>query len=87
MPSPDAATPRNLETAELLAVGAELLVGDTRDTNSGDLARELTALGVEVARISDLPDRLDVVARALPRRCRTSTWWSRPVAWAQRPTT
>jgi nicotinamide-nucleotide amidase len=65
VPSPDAATPRNLETAELLAVGAELLVGDTRDTNSGDLARELTALGVEVARISDLPDRLDVVARAL----------------------
>jgi nicotinamide-nucleotide amidase len=56
---------RPLTSAELLAVGAELLVGDTRDTNSGDLARELTALGVEVRRVSDLPDRLEVVAEAL----------------------
>ncbi len=56
---------RPIETAELLAVGAELLLGDTRDTNSGDLAHELTALGVEVTRVSDLPDRLDVVAGAL----------------------
>jgi nicotinamide-nucleotide amidase len=56
---------RRLETAELLAVGAELLVGETRDTNSGDLAAELTALGVDVVRICDLPDRLDDVAGAL----------------------
>jgi nicotinamide-nucleotide amidase len=40
-------------------------VGDTRDTNSGDLARELTALGVEVERVTDLPDRLEVVSAAL----------------------
>lgn len=58
-------TSRRLETAELLAVGAELLVGETRDTNSGDLAIELTALGVAVGRLSQLPDRLDVVTGAL----------------------
>jgi len=57
--------PRRLETAELLAVGAELLVGETRDTNSGDLAIELTALGVEVRRLGALPDRLDDVTQAL----------------------
>ncbi|MFN8621572.1 MAG: molybdopterin-binding protein [Chloroflexota bacterium] len=57
--------PRRLETAELLAVGAELLVGETRDTNSGDLAIELTALGVEVRRLSALPDRLEDVTGAL----------------------
>ena len=56
---------RRIEGAELLAVGAELLVGDTQDTNSGDIARELTTLGVEVLRISALPDRLEVVAGAL----------------------
>ncbi len=56
---------RRLQTAQLLAVGAELLVGETRDTNSGDLAAELTALGVEVGRLSALPDRLPVVADAL----------------------
>ncbi len=55
---------RPIERAELLSVGAELLIGETRDTNSGDLARELTALGVEVLRASALPDRLDAVAEA-----------------------
>ncbi|MEA2623252.1 MAG: hypothetical protein QOH61_2162 [Chloroflexota bacterium] len=50
--------------AELLAVGSELLVGETRDTNSGDLARELASLGVEVQRASALPDRLEPVADA-----------------------
>jgi nicotinamide-nucleotide amidase len=58
-------TDRPLDTAELLAVGSELLVGETRDTNSGDLAAELTALGVEVRRLAALPDRLDDVVDAL----------------------
>jgi nicotinamide-nucleotide amidase len=53
---------RPIEHAELLSVGTELLIGETRDTNSGDLARELTALGVEVLRTTALPDRLDAVA-------------------------
>lgn len=56
---------RPLASAELLAIGAELLVGETRDTNSGDLARELTALGVEVTRMSQLPDEVAVVSQAL----------------------
>jgi nicotinamide-nucleotide amidase len=54
-----------ITTAEILAVGSELLVGETRDTNSGDLAVELTALGVEVQRISQLPDRQDVLVACL----------------------
>ena len=52
-------------TAELLAIGAELLVGETRDTNSGDLAASLTELGVEVTRMTQLPDDLEVVADAV----------------------
>ena len=43
---------RPISTAEILAIGSELLFGETRDTNTGDLARELTALGVEVTMIS-----------------------------------
>jgi nicotinamide-nucleotide amidase len=57
--------PAPLATAELLAVGSELLVGETRDTNSGDLAAELTALGLEVRRLSQLPDDLAVVVTAM----------------------
>lgn len=54
----------HLRTAELLSIGTELTVGDTRDTNAGELARGLTALGVSVARLTALPDDLDVVTEA-----------------------
>ncbi len=57
-PLPDG---RRLLTAEILSIGAELTVGDTRDTNAGELARSLTALGVRVGRLTALPDDLPVV--------------------------
>jgi nicotinamide-nucleotide amidase len=55
---------RHLRTAEILSIGSELLVGETRDTNAGELARFLTQEGVSVGRIQALPDRLDVVTAA-----------------------
>ena len=61
----DRTTPSPIASAELLAVGAELLAGETRDTNSGDIARELTQLGVEVTRMSQLPDDLGVVTEVV----------------------
>lgn len=64
MASPTERVTRPLLRAELLSIGSELTVGDTRDTNSGELARELTAAGVEVTRITALPDRLDAVTDA-----------------------
>ncbi len=63
MPSPTPA--RRLLTAELLSIGSELTVGETRDTNAGELARSLTAAGVVVGRLTALPDRLDLVRDAL----------------------
>jgi nicotinamide-nucleotide amidase len=59
------ADPRRILTAELLAVGSELTVGETTDTNSGELARSLVAHGVTVTRIAALPDDLGVVVQAL----------------------
>jgi len=56
---------RRILTAELLSVGSELTVGETRDTNAGDLARSLTGLGVAVERIQALPDRLGTVRGAI----------------------
>jgi nicotinamide-nucleotide amidase len=57
--------PRPLLTAELLSIGTELTVGETRDTNSGELAQSLTGIGVAVRRIQALPDDLDAVRGAL----------------------
>ena len=58
------AMPRRLLTAELLSIGSELTVGETRDTNAGELARSLTELGVRVARMTAVPDDLDAVREA-----------------------
>ena len=55
---------RPLRTAELLSIGSELTVGETRDTNAGELAAALTSEGVTIGRIVALPDRLDVVTEA-----------------------
>lgn len=63
MPEPTVPA-RRLLTAELLSIGSELTVGDTRDTNAGELARSLTALGVRVGRLTALPDDLDAVREA-----------------------
>ena len=55
---------RSLLTAELLSIGSELIVGETRDTNAGELARSLTGMGVTVRRIQALPDDLGAVREA-----------------------
>jgi len=61
-----------LRTAELLSIGTELTVGETRDTNAGDLARELTDRGVVVTRITALPDDLAAVTAAFGDALRRS---------------
>jgi nicotinamide-nucleotide amidase len=53
-----------ITTAEILAVGTELTTGTTRDTNSGELAKELTDHGVRVLRTCALPDELASVTQA-----------------------
>ena len=56
--------PRRIETAEILSIGTELTCGETRDTNAGELARSLTEVGVEVTRLTGLPDRRVAVEAA-----------------------
>jgi competence/damage-inducible protein CinA-like protein len=56
---------RPILVAELLAIGTELTVGETLDTNSGELARSLVGHGVTVGQIANVPDDLGVVVDAL----------------------
>lgn len=64
LPSMSDPEPRRLLTAELLSVGSELTVGETRDTNAGEVARSLTGSGVRVTRLTGLPDDLAAVTEA-----------------------
>jgi nicotinamide-nucleotide amidase len=54
-----------IRTAHVLSIGSELTTGETRDTNAGDLARDLASRGVYVARLMALPDRLAPVREAV----------------------
>jgi nicotinamide-nucleotide amidase len=55
---------RPLHAAEVLSIGSELTVGETRDTNAGELARSLTEAGLRVGRMTALPDNLPAVSEA-----------------------
>src|SRR3989337_4048931 len=55
---------RHVHRAEVLSIGSELTVVETRDTNAGELARDLSAEGVTVGRLTAVPDDLDVVVDA-----------------------
>lgn len=50
------------KTAGIIVIGNEILSGKTVDENSGYLARELRALGVNLQKIAVIPDELDLIA-------------------------
>jgi nicotinamide-nucleotide amidase len=56
---------RPIRSAAILSVGTEITRGETQDTNAGEIAGELTRLGVEVQWLAALPDDLPGVAAAI----------------------
>jgi molybdenum cofactor synthesis domain-containing protein len=50
------------KTAGVIVIGNEILSGKTRDENSLYLVRELRTLGVDVRKISVIPDELDHIS-------------------------
>jgi molybdenum cofactor synthesis domain-containing protein len=51
--------------ASVVVIGDEILGGFVQDTNSGWMARRLTALGVPLERVVTVPDELDAIDEAL----------------------
>jgi nicotinamide-nucleotide amidase len=50
---------------EILVIGDEILLGDVLDTNSHWLCQQLTGLGVEVRRVTQIRDDADAIAQTL----------------------
>ena len=55
------------KTAGIILVGNEILSGKIVDANASYLCRELRALGVEVRRITVIPDEIDLIALEVAR--------------------
>src|SRR5436853_43922 len=51
------------KTAGIILVGNEILSGKIADANAAYLCRELRALGVDVRRISVIPDEISLIAQ------------------------
>jgi len=54
---------KNSRTAGIIIIGNEILSGKVRDANSFFLAGELRELGVDVQRISVIPDELEIIGK------------------------
>ncbi|MCG3126519.1 MAG: Nicotinamide-nucleotide amidohydrolase PncC [Phycisphaerae bacterium] len=59
-----------MRRAWIISIGTELTLGQTVDTNSAWLSRELAALGIRPLRHLTLPDELPDIAEALAGACR-----------------
>jgi FAD synthetase len=53
------------KTAAIVLIGNEILSGKIADANASYLCRELRELGVDVRRVSVIPDEVDVIATEL----------------------
>lgn len=62
-----------MKTAELLSIGAELLLGETVDTNAAFLGAEMATLGVPLSAVRTLPDDRAVLRDAFAEAMARST--------------
>lgn len=49
----------------ILAIGNELLIGETLDTNTNWLCRHLTTLGFEIENCLILPDKINIISKVI----------------------
>lgn len=59
------------KTAGIVIIGNEVLSGKTQDTNSHFLCKELRALGVEVRRVTVIPDEIELIGQEVASFSRT----------------
>ena len=65
---------QNPPTAGLVVIGNEILTGKTEDTNSHYLCRELNFLGVEMKRITSVPDEPEPIGEVVREFSESYTW-------------
>ncbi len=61
-----------MQTASLLSIGTELTLGQTVDTNTAWLARQLAALGIRAVRHETVADDLEPIVAAICRGARAA---------------
>ncbi len=59
------------KTAGIILIGNEILSGKTTDLNAAYLCRELRALGVDVRRVTVIPDEVELIGKEIAEFARS----------------
>jgi molybdenum cofactor synthesis domain-containing protein len=62
------------KTAGIILIGNEILSGKVVDANAAYLCRQFRDLGVDVRKVSVIPDEVDLIAREVEEFARAYTW-------------
>lgn len=73
-PTPGAPPSGPAPTAALIIIGNEILTGKFADENTPYLVRRLRELGVDLLRVSVIPDVIEVIADEVRRASAAHTW-------------
>ena len=68
------------KTAGIVVIGNELLSGKVQDANATYLLHELRLLGVDVKKVSVIPDEVEIIAWRWRPSHGSSRWFSPPGA-------
>ena len=60
-------------SVEIICVGTELLIGKTLNTNAHWLAKRITSLGLNVRRVTTVPDEIDEMSQAIQETLQRKT--------------
>lgn len=61
-------------TAGMVVIGNEILTGKTQDINSGFLSRELNIIGVDLCRITTIPDDFEEIGQTVKEFAEEFDW-------------
>lgn len=61
-------------TVGIVVIGNEILTGKVADTNSPFLCKELNFLGLDLCRITTIPDDFDLIGRVVRENSEAFTW-------------
>jgi len=73
-----------MPVAEIIAIGTELLLGETQDTNTHFIAQNLRNAGIDLFRTTTIGDNIDRIASAIRESLSRADIIITPVVWVRR---
>ena len=73
-----------MRSAIMITIGDEILIGQTIDTNSAWMGKELEDMGIPLIEIVTVADQFDTIQNAIDQALKKADLVIQRVAWVQR---